>query len=170
MQKLGLRVTGVDESAEMLAHLPTGVEGIQASIETLNLGRTWPAVLLPSHLINHPDPSTREQFVAAAKRHISSSGTFFVKRHSPEWLSSVAVGKIGESGPVTFYADRVERNGDLVMMTIRYSAPDAEWTQSFSTCALEQGDIESLLTSHGFGSFRWLGRQSLWLASTQRDA
>lgn len=39
MQASGLRVTGVDESAEMLAHLPAGVEAVCSTIEALDLRR-----------------------------------------------------------------------------------------------------------------------------------
>lgn len=78
MQELGLRATGVDESAEMLAHLPASVEGIKASIET----------------------------------------------------------------------------------------PDQVWTQSFTTCTLEQNEIEDLLAGCGFQGFEWFGSEALWVAAS----
>ena len=112
--ELGLSVTGVDESEEMLAHLPETVEGIRSSIEQLNLGRRWSAVLLPSHLINHPDANLRGEFVAAARRHISSAGTFYAKRHNPSWLATVRPGCIGKSNSVTYHAEQVARTGNLV--------------------------------------------------------
>ena len=169
MQELGLRATGVDESAEMLAHLPAGIEGIKASIETLDLGRRWPAVLLPSHLINHPDPTVRKRFVDAARRHINPAGTFYVQRHSPRWLSTVQQGKIGDLNGIALHADSVTRTGNLVTMTLRYQGPDQAWTQSFTTCALEQDEIEHLLASGGFQGFQWLGSQALWVAATPSE-
>jgi SAM-dependent methyltransferase len=169
MQELGLRATGVDESAEMLAHLPAGVEGIKASIETLDLGRRWPAVLLPSHLINHPDPTVGRSFVEAARRHIDPNGTFYIKRHSPHWLSAVQEGKIGESNGIALHADRVARMGDCVTMTLRYEALDQVWSQSFTTCALAQDEIEDLLASCGFQGFEWFGSEALWVAASPRE-
>jgi SAM-dependent methyltransferase len=169
MQELGLRATGVDESAEMLAHLPAGIEGIKASIETLNLGRRWPAVLLPSHLVNHPEPTVRKSFVEAARRHIDPGGTFYIKRHSPDWLSTVQQGKLGDSNGIALHADRVARMGNLVTMTLRYEAPEQTWTQSFTTCTLEQHDIEHLLANCGFHGFEWLGSEALWVAATPSD-
>ena len=165
MQELGIRASGVDESAEMLSHLPAEVEGIKASIEALDLGRRWPAVLLPSHLINHPDPTVRERFVEAARRHIARLGTFYIKRHSPQWLSTVQEGKIGNSNGIALHADHVAREGRSVKMTLRYEAPDQYWTQSFTTCALEQDEIEDLLSKCGFEGFQWLGSQALWVAA-----
>jgi SAM-dependent methyltransferase len=169
MQEIGLRAAGVDESAEMLAHLPAGVEGIKASIETLNLRRRWPAVLLPSHLINHPDPTVRKSFVEAARRHIDPGGTFYIKRHSPRWLATVQEGKIGDANGIALHADRVARTGSRVTMTLRYDAPDQTWTQSFTTCALEQDEIEDLLASCGFQGFQWLGGEALWVAAMPGD-
>lgn len=166
LQQLGLRATGVDESPDMLAALPDGVEGIESSIEKLALGRRWPAVLLPSHLINHPDPATRMRFVEVGRRHVEDTGIFYIKRHSTSWLSTVQVGKIGESHGVELHADRVERNGANVTMTIRYATNGQTWTQSFTTCALERDEIEELLTDCGFKTFEWLGKESLWIAAS----
>jgi len=154
----------------MLAQLPPGVESIRASIEELELGRRWPAVLLPSHLINHPDLITRKKFVEAARRHIDHSGTFYIKRHSLRWLSTVQVGKIGESHGIALHADHVARKGRLVTMTIRYATQDQAWTQSFTTCALEKDEIEELLASCGFQGFEWFGHDALWVAATPSDA
>ncbi len=165
LQELGVRAAGVDESAAMLALLPAGVERIEASIETLDLGRRWPAVLLPSHLINHPDDSIRRLFVTAARRHIESDGVFYVKRHSTAWLSTVQDGRMGESNGVAYHAENVQRDGDLVSMTLRYEAFGHAWTQSFSTRAIEKPDLEALLASNGFGSFKWFGERELWVAA-----
>jgi SAM-dependent methyltransferase len=168
--ELGLSVTGVDESDEMLAHLPKNVERIQSSIEQLNLGRRWSAVLLPSHLINHPDASTRGEFVAAARRHVSSAGAFYAKRHNPSWLTTVQAGSIGHSSGVTYYVEQVARTGNLIAMTLRYEAYGQSWTQSFSTVSLSEVEIEDLLQQHGFGRIEWLGRERLWVSAFAPDA
>jgi SAM-dependent methyltransferase len=170
LQELGVQATGVDESPAMLAHLPPGIEGIQGSVETLDLGRRWPAVLLPSHMINHPSQLVRKRLVEAARRHIERRGTFFVKRHSTAWLSTVQDGRIGESHGVEYHAENVSREGDLVTMTLRYVAFGQSWTQSFTTLALEKDPIEDLLSSCGFGSFKWWGKQELWLSASPSDA
>lgn len=170
LQELGLQVSGVDESAAMLALLPHGVEGIESRIETLDIGRRWPVVLLPSHLINHPEESVRRRFIESARRHIQMSGVFYAKRHSTQWLSSVQDGHIGEANAVHYYAENVRKDGELITMTLRYEAFNQSWTQSFTTRALEKEQIEALLSIGGFGNFRWLGKQELWVAATPRDA
>jgi len=170
LQELGLKVAGVDESPAMLALLPKGIEPIQGAIETLNLGRRWPAVLLPSHLINHPEASVRRSFVECARRHLERGGSFYVKRHSTDWLSTVTEGLIGESNGVAYFADTVSRSGAIVSMVLRYEAYGQSWTQSFSTCALGTGEIEGLLSICGFSNFRWLGNKHLWVAAIASDA
>jgi 2-polyprenyl-3-methyl-5-hydroxy-6-metoxy-1,4-benzoquinol methylase len=169
MMALGFRVTGVDESPQMLAHLPPGVEGVLSSIEELSLGRRWPVVLLASHLINHPDEGVRSAFIAAAKRHTSMGGTFFVKRHNPAWLATVQSGLIGESGGVRYCAEEVARDGHQVRITLRYEVSGQKWTQSFSTTSLSEAEVEDQLRQHGFAQFEWLGAKRLWVSATASD-
>ena len=109
-------------------------------------------------------------FVEAAMRHIEPAGVFYVKRHSTTWLETVQQGLIGKSNGVTYHADHVSRDGGLLTMTLRYDAFGQSWTQSFTTCALDQAQIEELLRTCGFGSFQWIGEKALWVAATPSDA
>src|SRR5579862_189736 len=65
--RLGYRVTAVDESPEMLAHVREA-ETVQAQIEGLELGRRFDAVLLASNLVN-ADPPRRRAFLETCRRH-----------------------------------------------------------------------------------------------------
>ena len=165
LAEFGLLVTGVDESPEMLAHLPPGIESVLSSIEKLNLGRRWPVVLLPSHLINHPDEAVRNAFIAAARRHTSGAGTFFIKRHGPTWLATVRAGPIGTSHGVSYFAEQVTRSGNQVTMTLRYEIFGQSWTQSFSTTALSEMEVEDMLNQHGFCQPEWFGPKRLWVSA-----
>ena len=170
MSELGLRVVGVDESPEMLAHLPMGVEGVLSSIENLSLDRKWPVVLLPSHLINHPAAHVRSAFIIAAKLHLTFDGTFFVKRHDPSWLATVQPGFVGASRGVSYFVEYVRRIGNEVMMTLRYEASGQTWTQSFSTTPLSEVEVQDQLKLHGFGQIEWFGPKRLWAAATMSHA
>ncbi len=169
MGELGLKVTGVDESPDMLAHLPPDVEGVLSSIERLDLGCKWPVVLLPSHLINHPAEDVRSAFLAAARLHLSIGGTFFVKRHDPSWLATVPSGFIGSSRGVDYHAEDVRHVGSQVRMTLRYEAFGQSWTQSFSTTALSEVDVQEQLHQHGFEQIEWFGPHRLWAGATASD-
>ena len=62
--RLGFRVTAVDESAAMLAHVEDA-DTVCGRIEGLEIGRRFDAVVLTSNLINAP-PKVRRAFLAAA--------------------------------------------------------------------------------------------------------
>lgn len=65
--RLGYRVTAVDESAEMLAHV-RDAETVQAEIEGLGLGRRFDAAVLASNLVNAEAPRPRA-FLETCRRH-----------------------------------------------------------------------------------------------------
>jgi SAM-dependent methyltransferase len=65
--RLGFRVTAVDESAEMLAHV-RDAETVEARIEGLDLGRRFDAVLLASNLVT-AEPEQRRAFLETCRRH-----------------------------------------------------------------------------------------------------
>lgn len=158
----GCRITGVDESADMLATLPRGVEAVQSSIEDLELSTTFDIVLLASHLINHPSAQLRGAFARCARRHLKVGGLFVLMRHSPDWLMSVQVGPVGQARGVAMHVEAVSREAELVHMTLRYQLSSQVWRQSFSTVSLSESDVEQLLLSAGFSGIRWQGCKRLW--------
>jgi len=168
--ELGHKAAGVDESEDMLRHLPSGVEAIRSSIEALSLPRRWPVVLLPSHLINHPDDAIRKAFLQCALRHLAIGGSFFAKRHSAEWLQSIEPGHIGTMAGVDHYAEYVSRTNGTITMTVRYEAFGNTWRQSFSTVALTEQHVEDLLLQAGLSVVRWHGPQRLWVEAHASEA
>jgi SAM-dependent methyltransferase len=166
----GCCITGVDESADMLASLPKEVEAVQSSIEDLQLGTTFDTVLLASHLINHPSAHSRGAFARCARRHLKVGGLFILKRHSPDWLTSVQVGPAGQAQGVAMHVEAVSREAKLVHMTLRYQLSSQVWRQSFSTVSLSEAEVEELLVSAGFSEIRWQGRQRLWALAVASDA
>lgn len=166
LAEAGHRVVGVDDSAAMLSHLPPTVTGVHASIETMDLSpQRFGIVLLPSHLINHPDAGLRAAFVRCAARHLATGGLFYLKRHDPNWLRTVQSGFLAEKNGVQYSAEAVSHQGELLRMTLVYQAFGERWTQSFTAEALEAEQIEALLAEHGFGAVAWLGEQRLWAAA-----
>ena len=81
---LGHSVTGVDNDAEMLSHVPRTAEPVLGDIETLNLATTYPVVLLASNLINSPDRTVRSKLLATCRRHVSNDGLVILQRYQPE--------------------------------------------------------------------------------------
>jgi SAM-dependent methyltransferase len=164
--ELGLAVAGVDESADMLLRVPSGVETFQGRIEELRLpDRRWPAVLLPSHLINHADDEARRGFVRCARRHVAPDGRFYLQAHDAQWLATVASGPIGSAGGVAMAAEAVRRDGDRVAMTVRYDGFGQTWRRAFTAVVLSESQIEALLVEEGFDDVRWLGPRRRWVSA-----
>jgi len=89
LAQLGHRITGVDNSAEMLAHVDdaAGTETVLADIATLDLlPRRWPVVVMASNLVND---DLGPVFLATAARHVRDDGCVLVERHEPGWIDVV---------------------------------------------------------------------------------
>jgi SAM-dependent methyltransferase len=164
--EFGSRVTAVDNSVEMLAEVPKEAIRVAANIETLQLDKTFDVVVLASNFINHPTEAVRDALVKAARRHSAPGTRFLIERHDPQWLRTVQVGALGVIDGVALHVESIAREADTVSMTLRYEAPSAQWRQYFSTTSLSKAFIESILSSHGFGCFAWIGQQGCWLSST----
>jgi SAM-dependent methyltransferase len=163
----GHAVVGVDQSAEMLAHLAE-IETVCAPIVDLDLGRAFDAVLLASHLLSVPDDREVADLLAAARRHLRPGGALIAQWHAPEWFDTVRSGAGGELGPVSVVLEEVARDGDLLSATVRYRLEQDEWTQSFVARRRDADALCAALADAGFGFGRWLtGDRSWWVASAQ---
>jgi SAM-dependent methyltransferase len=78
----GHRVTGVDESAEMLRHL-RGVAAVPERIEDLRLGESFDVVLLPSNLLSTVPAETRRRFLDTCASHLAPGGMVLVQWFPP---------------------------------------------------------------------------------------
>ena len=84
----GHRITGIDNSPEMLAHFEAiaGMEGVLSDIATLDLSpRQWLVVLMASHLVND---DLGPAFLATAARHVAADGCVLVQRYEPGWVDT----------------------------------------------------------------------------------
>ncbi|WIY04604.1 class I SAM-dependent methyltransferase [Amycolatopsis mongoliensis] len=158
--ELGHPVVAVDDSPAMLAHVRA--ETVCARIGDLDLGRTFDAVLLGSHLVNTALDPDRHALLAAARRHLSPSGRLIVEWHPPEWFDTVASGQGGRLGEVDVELADVVRGGDLLSATVRYSAGGRRWDQEFTCRRLALDDV---LTSADLVFDGWLTEDRNWFAA-----
>ena len=159
------RVTAVDNSPEMLSAVPDGASRVLSDIESLKLEGRFDVALLASNLINHAAPDIRSAFVATARRHLADHGRFLLERHDPAWLRRVEPGPLGPLGDIAMSVEAVSRSADIVHMTLRYQIADSVWYHSSAVTPLDEGEIEALLSSYGFGSFAWSGMRKRWLSA-----
>jgi SAM-dependent methyltransferase len=122
--RLGYRVTAVDESAEMLARV-RDAETVHASIEGLDLGRRFDAVLLASNLVN-AEPAQRRAFLETCARH---SELVIVEGLPLAWSPEAGETTLGEVASRL----RVERIDDgVVHGAVEYEVGGETWRHPFA--------------------------------------
>lgn len=175
--ELGCEVTGVDNSAEMLAHVSDRVRRVQADIEQLALPERFDVVLLPSGLINHGDGAVRRAFIAAASRHVAPDGELILHAQDAHWLRTASAGDVMRGQDLSIHVAEVARSGDelepLVQMTLRYEAGHLHgsetggevWTHAFTVVALARESIAALLQEGGFEEPVAVDASGRWLAA-----
>ncbi|MCE6998071.1 class I SAM-dependent methyltransferase [Saccharothrix sp. S26] len=162
--ELGHPVVGVDESAEMLAHLD-GVEAVRARIGELRLGRRFGGVLLAAHLVNSPSDGGRHALLASAARHLGDDGRLVVQWHPPSWFDTAADGQGGAIGPVRTSLRDVRRDGDLLSATVDYRTADRTWSHPFTARRLSEDDLDAALHAAGLVRDAWLTPDRTWFAA-----
>jgi SAM-dependent methyltransferase len=140
--RLGYRVTAVDESAEMLAHVPDA-ETVQAQIEGFELGRRFDAVLLASNLIN-AEPPSRRAFLETCRRHADLV-----------IVEGLPLGWSPEDGETTLgnvvSRLRVERVEDgVVHGEMEYESGSDRWRHSFAMRVFaDEAELDAALAEAG---------------------
>lgn len=152
----GHAVTAVDNSAEMLEHVPAAATRICSDIERLSLPRTFDVALYASNLINAADDAMRREQLAACRRHASAEGVLIFQRFDPEWLREVGPGPFPAAGDITMAIERVVRRGDTVEMSIHYVLGERSWKHHFTARLLDDERIGAALHEAGFGAVTWI--------------
>jgi SAM-dependent methyltransferase len=148
---LGHRVTAVDESADMLAHIAT--ETVRSSIQNLRLGRTYDVVLLMSRLIGS---AHRRALLDACRRHVADGGSVIIERPAPAWFDAAAPGT-WQRGDLHLRMYDVSRPApDELCATIEYRKNGRVWTHSFCSRRLADSELPEVLAASGLRLGRFL--------------
>jgi SAM-dependent methyltransferase len=163
--ELGHPVTAVDNSAEMLAHV-RGAETVHAEIEELDLGRTFPCVLLASQLVNVDDDRQRAGFLATCARHLAPDGVVLIQRYDPDWAV--------DPGPSDHERDGVHvrvleprREAERLIATVEYEVDGQSWRHGpFTSRILTDAELGARLWQAGLLSVdEWLDDRRTWLVA-----
>lgn len=163
----GFTVVAVDDSAEMLAHI-SGAETVVSSIEGLDLGRRFDAVLLCSHLVNTSSAAQREEFLAVCARHVSADGCVVIERHQPDWFDHAGDAVVEQDGVEIRLRDVARPGAGLLSATVEYRIGEQVWTQSFTAERVDDQALEALLERHGLAVERVLDDAGTWLRAVPR--
>jgi SAM-dependent methyltransferase len=156
---LGHPVTAVDNSTEMLAHV-RGAETVLADIETLDLGRRFPVVLLASNFLNAPERRELDAVLATCARHVAPGGQVLLERMPPEWKPREGT---RETGGVRIGMHDVVQEGDLVSAVMEYEANGERWSHAFQARLISDDAVEAALGRAGLRRVRWLDEPRAWL-------
>ncbi|GIF20057.1 SAM-dependent methyltransferase [Actinoplanes tereljensis] len=164
LAELGHPTLGVDESPDMLVHA-ADLDTVCSPIQTLDLRRTFDAVLLASTLINTPDPGLRTAMLKTARRHTALGGSMIIQRHPLDWFDTLVPSSAERDG-ICYTIAAVHRDGPLLTATIEYRADSRPWTHTFTACRLTDDDLASAVHNAGFEAIRWLAEDHSWVAAT----
>ena len=156
---LGHRVTAVDNSAEMLAHV-RGAETVLGDIESLDLGRTFAVVVLASNFLNAPEQAELDAVLAACARHVEPAGHALLERMPPDWEANEGT---RTAGGVEMTLSGVVREGELVSAVMEYRANGERWTHAFRAKLISDDEVDAALSRAGLERVRWLDQPRTWL-------
>jgi SAM-dependent methyltransferase len=159
----GHEVVGVDNSPEMLNHVRG--KTVCANIEDLRLDERFDVVLMMSCLINVDVDSARKAILETARVHLDSDGVLICQCHNSDALRKLKIGFLGKHEGIETYVDRVDHHGTRLDMTYRWRIDGREWTQSFSTEALDETMICKSLEDSGLRFDRWLDDRRTWFTA-----
>jgi SAM-dependent methyltransferase len=162
--ELGHEVVAVDQSAAMLTHV-RGARTVQAPIARLDLGETFGAVLMASHLVNVPDNAERRERLSVAAGHLAADGRLVAEWHPPEWFDRALAGATGSAGDVRIDLTDVRLDGDLLDATVRYTAGNDLWTQTFQARRLSAAELRRELAEAGLQFSGWCTDDRTWFTA-----
>ena len=162
---LGHRVTGADDSPDMLARVPD-LPNVLSPIQDLRLNRTFDAVLLASTMIN-ADPVTRQKFLATVRHHLSDAGVAVFQQNPPRWFE-----RVGHADPVRDDPSgirRILRVADWAPPKLRaeveYQVNGSIWTHAWTSYQIPDEQLSGDLAAAGLRFGNWLTDDHAWFTA-----
>ncbi len=155
---LGHTVVAVDNSSAMLACI-RGAETVLADLESLDLGRRFPVVVLASNFINDPDADTRRRYLATCARHVLPDGQVLLQGFPRDWSPNT---DWSEHGDVRIRLQRFELTGDLVSGEMEYVVDGVELHHAFESKLLSEEELERDLRAVGLRRKSVLDERGSW--------
>jgi SAM-dependent methyltransferase len=160
---LGHRVTAVDNSPDMLAHLDGApdVETVLAELAGLDLRpRRWPCVLMASHLVNDDEG---EAFLAVAVRHVTPDGCVLVQRHQPGWVDGADVERRERAGVTMTLEDVDHVAAGRLAATMVYEVRGQRFAQPFTANEVDDDRLAEMAAAQGCAIDALLDDRATWI-------
>lgn len=163
LAQLGHRVTGVDNSVEMLAHVGDAeeTETVLADLTTLDLSpRRWPVVVMASHLVND---DLGPVFLAAAARHVRDDGCVLVERHEPGWIGVVEPSTRERNGVKMAIRDIERPTQRTLRATMVYELEGHHFEQPFTAHEVDNQRLAEMAAAVGLRVDAVLDERGVWV-------
>jgi SAM-dependent methyltransferase len=162
---LGHPVTGVDDSADMLARSPD-LATVLSPIEALRLDRKFDVVLLASTMIN-ADPATRRGFLGTVRHHVRDGGMAVFQQSPPAWFETVehAPKVRDDSGGITRVIRLARWDPPRLRCEIEYRVGDNIWTHAWTSFQIRDEDLPGILADSGLRFGEWLTDDHAWFTA-----
>ncbi len=156
---LGHAVLAVDNSAEMLSFIQ-GAETARADIETLELGRRFPVVVLASNFINHPEAAKRRELLACCVRHVEPGGQVLLQGFPRAWTPSTDWSVLGN---VRVRLRILRLEGSLLSGEMEYLVDGQRLVHQFESKLLSDEELDADLAAVGLRRGRALDDRGSWI-------
>ena len=156
---LGHAVVAVDQSPEMLARID-GAEKVLADLETLDLGRRFPAVVLASNFVNHPERDQALAFLGCCARHVASEGRVLVQGYPLDWRPDGAWRTLAS---VRARLRSHALDGSLLRGEMAYVVDGERLVHAFEARLLTEDELDELLGAAGLHRRRFLDERGSWV-------
>jgi SAM-dependent methyltransferase len=167
---LGHQVTGVDDSPDMLAHIPD-LPTVCSDIESLRLFRAFDVVLLASTLIN-AEPGTRTAFLATVRRHLRGDGIAVFQQNSPDWFARLpdAERVRDDPGGIRRVIRAARWEPPCMHVEVEYQAAGNSWTHAWDSYLIGDEELDRDLAAAGLRFRGWLTDDQSWFTARRSDA
>ena len=156
---LGHTVVAVDNSAEMLAFIH-GAETVLADMETLELERRFPVVVLASNFINNPDSQNRRRFLECCARHVLPNGQVLLQGFPRDWVPNR---DWSEHGDVRLRLRRYETEGVMISGEMEYAIDGQRLVHAFQSKLLTEEQLDADLRAVALRRMRTLDESGAWI-------
>jgi SAM-dependent methyltransferase len=157
--ELGHPVVAVDQSREMLAHV-VGAESVLGDIETLDLGRRFPVVLLASNFVNDADRERARRFLECCARHVLPDGQVLLEGFPRTWTPEEGWREIGE---VRLRLCSFTLHDDLLHGEMEYVVDGRTYHHSFDALLVSDDELDRDLEAAGLERRRTLDPRGAWI-------
>lgn len=158
----GFTVTAVDESPEMLERV-RGARTVCTPIEALDLGESFPVVLLASFLVHAGDIEVRRGLLRTCRRHLAEGGSVLLQREGADYHENLPRERVDPSGYTVRMVSATPVADGVNQVRAEYEFPDARWTQTFLARPLDDAAFEAALAEEGLRTAERLTDDGTWV-------